>query len=92
MLPNQLLAPELEVESVDTTSAVAAVAPSATSLQNICAEMTQITVQELNSDMVIMSLHSRVSEFLNDDPSDVCMCIIKEAEIIAAYVQNGTAI
>lgn len=92
MLPNQLLTPELEVESMDTTSTVAAVTPAAMSLQNICAEITWVTVQELDSDMVTMLLHSSVSEFLNDTPSDVCMCIIKEAEIIVAYVKNGTAI
>lgn len=91
-MPNQLLARELGVESMDPTSAVTAVTPAATSLRNVCAEITRVTVQELNSDMAIMTLPSSVSEFLNDAPSDVCMCIIKEAEIIAAYVQNGTAI
>lgn len=88
-MPNQLPTPELGAESTDTTSAVA---PAATALQNICAGITWVTVQKLNSDMVIMSLHSSVSEFLNEAPSDVCVCIIKEAEIIVAYVQNGTAI
>ena len=73
MLPNQLLTPELGVASTDTTSAAAAVAPAATALQNICAEITWVTVQELESDMLIMSLHSSVREFLNCVPSDVCM-------------------
>lgn len=92
MMPNQLPTPELGAESTDTTSAAAAVAPAATALQNICAEVTWVTVQKPNSDMIIMSLHSSVSELLNDAPSDVCVCMIKEAEIIVAYVQNGTAI
>lgn len=91
MLPNQLLTPELGAESMDTTSAATAVAPAAMSLQNICVEIAWVTVQELQRDTV-MSLHSNVSEFLNDTPSDVCTYVIKWAEIIVADVQNISAI
>jgi len=92
MLPNQLLSPELGVEPKDTASTVAAKAPAAMSLHSVCTEATWVTVQELISDMLIMSLHSSVREFLNDAPSDVCMCIVRKAEILLAYVQNGTAV
>lgn len=67
-------------------------APAARSLQNICVKITQGTVQELKSDMVITSPHSSVSEFLNNVPSEACMSILRKAEIILACVQNGTVI
>lgn len=91
MMSNQLLTPELGAESMDTTSVATAVAPAAISLQNICVEIAWVTVQELQRDTV-MSLHSNVSEFLNDTPSDVCTYVIKWAEIIVADVQNISAI
>lgn len=87
MLPNQLLTPELGVESMDFTSA-AAVSPAPMSLQNISVEITLCSSYKLTWSYC----HSSVSEFLNYTPADVCMCIIKKAEIIVAHVQNGTDI